>query len=146
MVAQANPTSPIVIAIFDSRDDVITSIQLALEADGFATVTACLAEIQNGTLDLVAFIGRHDPKVIVYDLPRPYERHWNFLRLVKETSSLKDRLWVLVTTDKPALTAAVRTAGVVELIIGQPFGAADVVSAVRLALASRTLARPRRGG
>jgi len=41
---------------------VIAAIRSALENEGFATVTARLAEIQNGTLDLVAFIkvhGRH---------------------------------------------------------------------------------------
>jgi DNA-binding NarL/FixJ family response regulator len=79
----------------------------------------------------------HDPDVIVYDLPRPYESHWNFLRLMKETSSLKDRAWVVTTTDKPALLAAVGAASVVEIIVGQPFGASDVVDAVHVALLTR---------
>ena len=85
----ARRTSPLV-AIFNSRDEVIAAIRSALENDGFATVTARLAEIQDGTLDLVAFIKVHGPDVIVYDLPRPYENHWNFLRLMKETTSLKE--------------------------------------------------------
>ena len=125
------------IAIFNSRDDVIGAVRSALEDEGFATVTAYLAEIQNGTLDLVAFADEHDPDVIVYDLPRPYESHWNFLRLMKETSSLKDRAWVVTTTDKPALLAAVGAASVVEIIVGQPFGASDVVDAVHVALLTR---------
>ncbi len=95
-------TSRPLIAIFNSRDDVIGAVRSALEDEGFATVTAHLAEIQNGTLDLVAFADEHDPDVIVYDLPRPYESHWNFLRLMKETNSLKDRAWVVTTTDKQA--------------------------------------------
>ena len=49
------------VAIFNSRDEVIEAIRSALENDGFATVTARLAEIQNGTLDLVAFIERTRP-------------------------------------------------------------------------------------
>src|SRR5438445_13893472 len=106
MTAVARRTSPLV-AIFNSRDEVIEAIRSALENDGFETVTARLAEIQNGTLDLVAFIKVHAPDVIVYDLPRPYEAHWNFLRLMKETTSLKDRMWILTTTDKEALEAAV---------------------------------------
>src|SRR5207245_11332058 len=99
--------SPPLVAIFNSRDEVIEAIRSALENDGFETVTARLAEIQNGTLDLVAFIKVHAPDVIVYDLPRPYEAHWNFLRLMKETTSLKDRMWILTRTDKEALEAAV---------------------------------------
>jgi DNA-binding NarL/FixJ family response regulator len=125
------------IAIFNSRDDVIGAVRSALEDEGFATVTAHLAEIQSGTLDLVAFADEHDPDVIVYDLPRPYESHWNFLRLMKETDSLKDRAWVVTTTDKQALLAAVGAASVVEIIVGQPFGASDVVDAVHVALLTR---------
>ena len=125
------------IAIFNSRDEVIAAVRSALEDEGFATVTAHLAEIQSGTLDLVAFAEAHDPDVIVYDLPRPYESHWNFLRLMKETNSLKDRAWVVTTTDKKALLAAVGAASVVEIIVGQPFGTSDVVDAVHVALLTR---------
>ena len=100
-------------------------------------MTAHLAEIQSGTLDLVAFALVHDPDVIVYDLPRPYENHWNFLRLMKETNSLKNRAWVVTTTDKKALLAAVGAASVVEIIVGQPYGASDVVDAVHVALLTR---------
>ena len=112
------------IAIFNSRDEVIEGLRSALEDEGFVTVTAHLAEIQSGTLDLVAFAEVHDPDVIVYDLPRPYESHWNFLRLMKETNSLKDRAWVVTTTDKQALLAAVGAASVVEIIVGQPLAPA----------------------
>jgi DNA-binding NarL/FixJ family response regulator len=125
------------IAIFNSRDEVIEGLRSALEAEGFVTVTAHLAEIQSGTLDLVAFAQVHDPDVIVYDLPRPYENHWNFLRLMKETNSLKSRAWVVTTTDKKALLAAVGAASVVEIIVGQPYGASDVVDAVHVALLTR---------
>ena len=113
------------------------AVRSALQDEGFATVTARVAEIQSGTLDLVAFADEHDPDVIVYDLPRPYESHWNFLRLMKETDSLKDRAWVVTTTDKQALLAAVGAASVVEIIVGQPFGASDVVDAVHVALLTR---------
>src|SRR2546428_11834108 len=98
MTAVARRTSPLV-AIFNSRDEVIEAIRSALENDGFETVTARPAEIQNGTPALVAFIKVHDPDVIAYDLPRPYENHRCFLRLMKETTSLKDTLWILTTTD-----------------------------------------------
>lgn len=132
------------VAIFNSRDEVIETVRSALENEGFSTVTARLAEIQSGTLDLVAFVEAHDPHVIVYDIPRPYENHWNFLRLLKETSSLKDRAWVVTTTDKEALVAAVGPVGVVEIIVGQPYGASDVVDAVHVALAINAPERAQR--
>lgn len=132
------------VAIFNSRSDFIGALREALEADGFATVAAHLADIQSGALDLVAFIDLHDPQLIVYDLPRPYESHWNFLRLLKETDSLRGKTWVLTTTDKTALEAAVGASGVVEIIFGEPYGVADVVDAVRLALTPRRLLHPGR--
>src|SRR5688572_22407446 len=95
------------VAIFNSRPDFIKALTEALEADGFDTASAHLADIQNGTLDLLAFVHLHRPDLIVYDLPRPYESHWNFLRLLKETKSLESVAWLLATTDKDALEAAV---------------------------------------
>jgi CheY-like chemotaxis protein len=118
------------VAIFNSRPDFIKALSVALEADGFTTSSAHLADIQNGTLDLLAFVHHHKPELIVYDLPRPYESHWNFLRLLKETESLKGATWVLATTDKRALEAAVGASEVVEIIFGEPYGVDDVVAAV----------------
>lgn len=121
------------VAIFNSRPDFIEALRVALEKSGFPTNTAHLADIQDGTLDLLAFVDLHKPELIVYDLPRPYERHWNFLKLLKETESLKAATWVLTTTDKYALEAAVGASGVVEIIFGEPYGVPDVVEAVRKA-------------
>jgi DNA-binding NarL/FixJ family response regulator len=118
------------VAIFNSRPDFIEALRVALEADGFKTGCAHLADIQSGALDLVAFVQFHKPELIIYDLPRPYESHWNFLRLLKETDSLKGATWVLTTTDKEALEAAVGASGVVEIIFGEPYGVPDVVAAV----------------
>jgi DNA-binding NarL/FixJ family response regulator len=100
------------------------------------TATALLAEIQDGTLDLVAFLEAHDPRVIVYDLPCPFERHWNFLRLLKQTHGLRKKAWILTTTDKKALDAAVGASGVIEIIFGEPYGVDEVVEAVRNALSN----------
>ena len=118
------------VAIFNSRPDFIKALTEALEADGFDTASAHLADIQNGTLDLLAFVHLHKPDLVVYDLPRPYESHWNFLRLLKETKSLKDVTWLLATTDKNALEAAVGASGVVEIIFGEPYGVPEVVAAI----------------
>jgi DNA-binding NarL/FixJ family response regulator len=129
-------TRPLV-AIFNSSSEFLDALRGALESKGFRAVTARLAEIQDGTLDLVAFIDQHGPDVIVYDLPCPYERHWNFLRLLKETDSLKARVWILTTTDKDALDAAVGSSSVIEIIFGQPYGVPDVVEAIRGAIEAK---------
>src|ERR1700730_6734213 len=126
----ARSKTPRSVAIFNSRPEFITALTVALEPDGFTTSSAPLADIQNGTRDLLAFVNLHRPELLVYDFPRPYESHWNFLRLLKETDSLKAATWVLATTDKRALEAAVGASGVVEIIFGEPYGVDDVVAAV----------------
>jgi len=125
------PQAPHRIAIFNSMDDVIDMLQAACEKAGYQTVSAKLSEIQSGVLDLVAFVQEHRPLVIIYDVPRPYEANWNFLRLLHETDSLKHLGWVLTTTDKKALEAAVGTADVFEIVIGKPYSVDDVMDAVR---------------
>jgi len=132
------------VAIFNSRAEFIDGLREALDHDGLPTATALLAEIQDGTLDLVAFLEAHDPRVIVYDLPRPFERHWNFLRLLKQTDALKKRTWILTTTDKKALDAAVGASGVIEIVFGEPYSIAEVVEAVHHALSNGRPQRPER--
>jgi len=72
--------------------------------------------------------------VIVYDLPRPFERHWNFLRLLQQTDARKKRTWILTTIDKKALDAAVGASGVIEVVFGEPYSVGYVVEAVHHAL------------
>jgi len=127
----ANSNPPRRVAIFNSRPEFIEALRVALECDGFRTACAHLLDIQTGMLDLLAFVHLHKPELIIYDLPHPYESHWNFLRLLKETASLKAATWVLTTTDRQALEAAVGASGVVEIICGEPYGVHDVVAAVR---------------
>src|SRR5881409_4326072 len=107
----SRPKTRTPVAIFNSRAEFIDGLRQALDRDGLPTATALLAEIQDGTLDLVAFLEAHDPRVIVYDLPRPFEKHWNFLRLLKQTHGLRRRTWILTTIDKAALDAAVGASG-----------------------------------
>src|SRR5438445_5314423 len=50
------PTTGTAVAIFNSHAEFIDSLREALECEGLTSVTALLAEIQDGTLDLVAFL------------------------------------------------------------------------------------------
>ncbi len=136
------PTTRTPVAIFNSHAEFIHELREGLEREGLMVVTALLAEIQDGTLDLVAFLEAHNPRVIVYDLPRPFERHWNFLRLLKQTHGLSKRAWILTTTDKKALDAAVGASGVIEIIFGEPYGVREVVEAVRHAVSDGPPRKP----
>ena len=55
------------VAIFSPRPDFIEPSG-SLEAGGFTTTCAYLADIEDG--DLLAFVARHEPALIIDDLPR----------------------------------------------------------------------------
>ena len=135
MVDMSRPTTRTPVAIFNSHAEFVDALREALDREGLPTATALLAEIQDGTLDLLAFLEVHDPRVIVYDLPRPFERPWNFLRLLRQTDALRKRTWILTTTDKKALDAAVGASDVIEIALGAPYDLGAVVKAVHHALA-----------
>jgi hypothetical protein len=59
----SRPTTRMPVAIFNSCAEFIDGLREALEREGLPTATALLAEIQDGTLDLVAFLEAHDPPV-----------------------------------------------------------------------------------
>lgn len=133
------------IAIINSRAEFMNALREAFDHEGLPTATALLAEIQDGTLDLVAFLEAHDPRVIVFDLPLPSERHWNFLRLLRQAEALRERTWILTTTDKRALHAVVGASDVIEIVFGEPYSLEEIVDAVRNALSDGRL-RPSEGG
>jgi len=131
-VLHSHRTKPLV-AIFDSADDVIEMLGQVLEDHGFQTVVGRIAEIQSGVLDLVAFLDEHNPQVILFDLPRPYEQDLNFLRLLTTTDGLKRRGCVLMTTHEEALKVVFRSAVGQPSIIGKPY-VPEVVQMVQTAL------------
>jgi DNA-binding NarL/FixJ family response regulator len=133
----ASTTTPLV-AVFNAADDVVRMLRQALEAEGYRTVTGRLADIQSGELDFVAFLAETNPDVLVIDVPRPYERNLNVVRLLRAADRDPRRAWVITTVHKMALerlTAPLKWEG---HIIGQPFGAHHVVEAVRAALTLHT--------
>jgi DNA-binding NarL/FixJ family response regulator len=132
----ARPAPPL-IAVFNAADDVVQMLRQALEAEGYRTVAGRLADIQSGELDFVAFLAESNPDVVVIDVPRPYERNLNVVRLLRAADPDPRRAWIITTVHKVALerlTAPLKWEG---HIIGQPFGPREVVEAVRTALSSR---------
>ena len=127
------PAARPVVAIFNSSDDTVDLLRTALDAEGFLTVVGQISELKRGALDLVSFIERHAPTVIVYDISPPYDQNWAFLRLVRSADAVRARHFVITTTNKPALERLVGETEAIE-IIGKPYDLGQVVSSVRHAL------------
>jgi CheY-like chemotaxis protein len=122
-----------VVAVLNANDDVVELLRLVIQQAGHLVVTAHVPDIKRGHLDLAEFVRRHDPAVIVYDVPVPYEQNWNFLKLVRDTPAMRGREFVLTTTHKANLERLVGPTEALE-ILGKPFDLNQVVEAVNRAV------------
>jgi CheY-like chemotaxis protein len=122
-----------VVAVFNASEEVVGMLRAALEAEGFHTISAHVPDIKRGQEDLLAFLEKHDPPVIIYDISLPYEENWTFLRLIMDLESAKGRQFVVTTTNKRALEELVGPTPTFELV-GKPYDLEQIIAAVRQAL------------
>lgn len=125
---------PPVVAILNTNDDTVEMLRMMLESEGMVAVSAHVSAIRRGELDFGGFIEEHDPAVIIYDIPPPYDRSWLMLQHLKATPSVGKRKFVLTSTN-PARVAQVASPDQPVLeIIGKPYDLQLIVDAVREAL------------
>ena len=122
-----------VVAVINSNADTVEMLRLAMQQEGFESVTAHIEEIKRGLLDFPRFLEQHDARVVIYDIPPPYDQNWEFLKLLRTTDALRDRAVVVTTTHKGHLEQLVGPTDAIE-IVGKPYDLDQVIRAVRQAL------------
>jgi DNA-binding response OmpR family regulator len=126
------PATPNV-AIFNSNEDLMEIVSFTLEKEGFQTVIARVPEIRRGKKDVVAFLKKHNPAVIIYDIPPPYEENWNFFLLLRNLEIAQGRHFILTTTNKAAIERLIGGVRAIE-IYGKPFDLKEIIHAVKIAI------------
>lgn len=119
------------VAIFNSSEDTIEVLKIALEQEGYVVSSAHVADVKKGQVDVLQFVEQHRPDVIIYDIALPYEENWTFLRLLKSSDALKHIKWVLTTTHGKRLRELVGECGEVYEVIGKPYDLQQIVTAVK---------------
>lgn len=125
------PTDAPLVACVDPSPDVLQFLRDLFVAEGFRTVPYTTSPGE-GTENLIAFLTRLRPHVVVYAVSFPYEESWADFGEV--CGRLPDHRWVVTTTNTHALGALVGPANTIE-IIGKPFELETMVAAVQRALA-----------
>jgi DNA-binding NtrC family response regulator len=137
----SHTSSPPVVAILNSNDDLVEMLRDVLEHAGFITVTGHVDDVRRGRLDLINFVEQHNPTVIVYDLVPPYDRSWNYLYLLRDSEPLRGRPFVLTSVNPTRATEVVGKSEMVYEIVGRPVDLDRIVAAVKEASKSRLTTR-----
>lgn len=91
-----------VVAILNHNDQASRWLRQQLESRGLDVVEANLTDVQRGELDLVDFVQRNQPSVMIYDIAPPFFNSWTFYRLIKGHSAIQRCQVVLTTANRKA--------------------------------------------
>jgi two-component SAPR family response regulator len=78
-------------------------------------VQAHVDDIKRGRIDFLNFLETHDPQVIIWDVPPPYDHGWAFLKLVRSSRAMERRVVIVTTTNKQALERFVGPTDAIEI-------------------------------
>jgi Response regulator containing CheY-like receiver, AAA-type ATPase, and DNA-binding domains len=128
---------PPVVFVFNSSSDMIELLRILFERHGLVVLTGHVADVRRGTIDLKSLVEQHKPDVILYDLIPPYDRQWQFLDHLRQTSPLRGIPFVISTTNAPAARKLAGRDEDVHEVLGRPFDMEALVVAVKQAVKRR---------
>jgi hypothetical protein len=128
-------SGPPVVAILNSNDDTVEMLRTILEMEGMVAVSAHVSDMRRGQFDFSGFLSEHDPQVVIYDIPPPYDRSWLFLEHLRELPTMRDRKFVLTSTNPARVQQIATPDQPIFEIIGKPYDLQMITDAVKKALA-----------
>lgn len=108
------------VAVINSSQDTVEMLRALLERQGWETVEGHVDDIKRGRLDFIEYLETHDPGVLIWDVPPPYDQNWAFLRLVRSSRAMDNRVVIVTTTNKAALERFVGPTDALE-IFSKPY-------------------------
>lgn len=128
-------SEPARVLIVNSNDDVVEMLRLKFRQAGWEAATAHVTDAKRGRIDLVEMVQRSEPSVLVYDVAPPYEDNWRYLQTIRSNAAaLRDRPFVLTTTNREQLEKITAEASEAVEIVGKPYDLGEVVRRATLLL------------
>lgn len=123
-----------VVAVFNASEDTVDMLTLWFRQVGFQAVgEAWPAREPLPVAAARAFVTRHRPSVIVFDVSFPYEHNWERFCEFRDADGVRDIPIVLTTTNKQALETMVGPTAAME-IVGKPCDMDQLAAAVNRAV------------
>jgi DNA-binding NtrC family response regulator len=124
---------PRFVLVLNGMRDIVELFRIYLEQDGWSVISATVDDAKRGDVDLQGLIDSHDPAVVVFDVPPPYDVNWPYLQAQRTSGALRARTIVVTTTNVARLAEFVSTAESVIEVFGKPYDMEQVVAAVQRA-------------
>ena len=124
-------SNPPVVAILNANDDTVEMLRMMIESEGMVAVSAHVSDLRRGQVDFGGFLKEHDPKVIIYDVPPPYDRSWLFFEHLRTLPASRDRKFVVTSTNPARLQQIANPDLPVLEIIGKPYDLQMIIDAVK---------------
>ena len=86
-----------------------------LQEHGHHCETALLADMPQAQDDVGAFIQKHRPDVVIYDVGMPYSSSWDLLEVIRTAPALHSQACVITTPNKRKLEQAVGSTSALEI-------------------------------
>jgi len=107
------------LAVLNDSAPTLSTIGKWFEIHGYGVVTAQVGMMRIAHIDVEAFVAKHCPDVIVFDVAMPYESNWDFLEVLRILPGLQGIPIVVTTANKKALESLVGRTTAMQ-IIGKP--------------------------
>ena len=125
--------TPFTVALINNSEDLLKILQAFLTAEGISSVIEHLASVKRGEVNITQFLTEHNPQVVVWDIPPPYDANWEYFQYVRQLPEAQGRQFVLTTTNLALLHQTAGPAVTAIEAVGKPFDLEDMRQAIRQA-------------
>lgn len=113
--------------------EVLHLLRQVLEQSEIRTVIFYMAEIYADSKDFVQFVKAHNPDLVIFDVPIPYEDNWRRFDQLREDHALDDVSFLVTSTSPETVKGMAKKdkRDVVDVVVGKPFDLDDLLNAVQ---------------